>query len=121
MFLADWPMVMFSRRRTRRSSTMRPPWMMPMRRILGFAPAAGDMSFRAAADCMAICSSSERRPVDAFHDPRKEILLQLLPVVVDARLLVEEERLGLLDLAFDSDVLGNPVDLLAARATLDLH
>ncbi len=36
MFFADWPMVMFSRLRTRRSSTMRPPWMMPMRRIFGF-------------------------------------------------------------------------------------
>jgi hypothetical protein len=33
MFLADCPIVMFSRRRTSLSSTIRPPWMMPMRRI----------------------------------------------------------------------------------------
>ena len=35
MFFADCPIVMFSRLRTRRSSTMRPPWMIPMRRIFG--------------------------------------------------------------------------------------
>src|SRR5450432_477139 len=64
--------------------------------------------------------SSERSAIDAFQDARQEILLQFLPVIVDAGLLIEKEGLGLLDLPFDPDVLGDAVDLLAAGSTLDL-
>src|SRR5262245_25749273 len=62
----------------------------------------------------------ERCPRDAVENLGDEVLFQLLPVVVDARLLIEEERLGLLDLAFDPDLVGDAVDLLAASALLDL-
>src|SRR5215831_6035680 len=113
MFFADCPIVMFSRLRTRRSSTMRPPWMMPMRRIFGFEADPG-CCWVAAAVAMRGPSFSrlgyrkvdrelERGVRHAVEDLRDEVLLQLLPVVVDARLLVEEEGLGLLDLAFDHE------------------
>src|SRR5579871_3551959 len=105
---------MSSRLRTRRSSTMRPPWMMPMRRIFGFD---ADPVWGWAAAAVAMLGSSfsvgrgffcnalgddrgrgtlsgsrlERCVRDAVEDLRDEVLLQLLPVVVDAGLLVEEE------------------------------
>src|SRR4029077_3078698 len=58
---------------------------------------------------------------DAVDDLGDEVLLQFLPVVVDGGLLVEEKRLGLLDLALDADLFGDSVDFLSPRPFLDLH
>src|SRR5579862_5615609 len=131
MFFADCPIVMFSRLRTSRSSTMRPPWMMPMRKIFGFETDPGCCCL---AGAVAMRGSFvfgcrlgflkllelERRVRDALEDLRDEVLLQLLPVVVDAGLLIEEERLGLLDLALDADLVLDHVRLLAVRALPDI-
>src|ERR1022692_3601957 len=146
MFFADCPMVMFSRLRTSRSSTMRPPWMIPIRRILGFG-VEPTCACRAAAWVAIrqflyrvgpgeLCSTGpvagglgpsqgaiflKRWSGNAVQYLRDEVLLQFLPVVVDARLLIEKERLRLLDLALDPDLVGDAVDLLTARPFFDLH
>ena len=57
MFFADWPMVMFSRLRTSRSSTIRPPWMMPMRRIFELRTATWN---RLSGRCLGRHASSSR-------------------------------------------------------------
>src|SRR4051794_6911213 len=93
MFRADWPTLMFSRLRTSRSSTMRPPWMIPMRRIRGrWGPPGLVVPAAALPGCIAIRWSSGSRwleggLLDAFQDLGEELLLQLRPLVIDARLL----------------------------------
>jgi hypothetical protein len=51
---------------------------------------------------------------NAVQNLGDEVLLQLLPVVVDGRLLVEEKCLGLLDFTLDPDLLGDSINLLSA-------
>ncbi|HEY7270397.1 MAG TPA: hypothetical protein VH951_11265, partial [Dehalococcoidia bacterium] len=75
MFFADWPIVMFSRLRTSRSSTIRPPWMMPMRRIFSFGPALGIGCRAAAWFAMYRFALSERGVRDAVENLRDEVLL----------------------------------------------
>src|SRR5262245_22984212 len=98
-------MVMLSRLRTSRSSTISPPWMMPMRRIFSLGTATPGPGCRAAAAWVAMSSGplSERGVRNAVQDLGDEVLLQLLPVVVDGRLLVEEKCFGLLDFTLDPD------------------
>jgi hypothetical protein len=55
----------------------------------------------------------------AVENLGNHVLLQFLPVIVDAGLLIEKERFGLLDLALNADLLGDAVDLLAAGSALD--
>src|SRR5881398_1929617 len=95
--------------------------MMPMRRIFSFAPVALEIACRAAAwVAMSSLCLSERGVRDAVQDLGDEVLLQLLPVVVDGRLLVEEKRFGLLDFTLDPDLLGDSIDLLATGPFFDL-
>src|SRR4051794_36183254 len=110
----DCPMVTLSRLRTRRSSTILPFWMMPMRRIFG-AP-SGFFSW-----AMSSSPSSLERVVRCrLHDLRQEVLLQALPIVIHTRALKHIKSIRLLDLAFDDDALGDAEDLLPRGRALDL-
>src|SRR4051812_48052543 len=61
----------------------------------------------------------ERRVGNAVQNLGDEVLLQLLPVVVDGRLLVEEKCFGLLDFTLDPDLLGDSIDFLSTGTFFD--
>src|SRR3954467_14314150 len=61
----------------------------------------------------------ERRVGNAVQNLGNEVLLQLLPVVVDGRLLVEEKCFGLLDFTLDPDLLGDSIDFLSTGTFFD--
>src|SRR3954463_7583232 len=124
MLRDDCPMLMLSRLRTRRSSTMRPPWTMPMRMIFGFGKPPGPWGGLAAGLAMEGYSTSSRlegRARHAVQDLGYEILLQLLPIVIDAGFLKDIEGFRLLDFAVDVDGVDDPVDSLPTGTPFHLH
>src|SRR6185436_19129586 len=117
MLRADWPTLMFSRLRTSRSSTMRPPWMIPMRRIRGRWGPPGLVPAPTLPGCIAMWMVLGSRRLEgsllhALQDLRQELLLQLGPLVVDAGLLENVEGFRFLDLSLDADLGGDRIDLI---------